>query len=53
MKYKDIDGLINYEEIDCGKPVIILHGLGCDLNMMKACLEPVFAKKPDYKRILR
>lgn len=51
MKYKDTDGLINYEEIGCGKPVIILHGLGCDLNMMKACLEPVFAKKTDYKRI--
>lgn len=30
MKYKDTDGLINYEEIGCGKPVIILHGLGCD-----------------------
>ena len=51
MKYKDTDGVINYEEIDCGKPVIILHGLGCDLNMMKTCLEPVFAKKPDYKRV--
>lgn len=31
MKYKDTDGVINYEEIDCEKPVIILHGLAAIL----------------------
>lgn len=43
--------IINYEVIGDGKPVIILHGLGCDFKMMKACLEPIFSKKTNYKRI--
>ena len=38
--YKNIK--IHYEIIGEGKPVIILHGLGCDSNQMKGCLEPIF-----------
>lgn len=51
MNFQYRENIINYEVEGHGKPVIILHGLGCDLNMMKACLEPVFIKKSDYKRI--
>lgn len=51
MHYQYKENIINYEIEGHGKPIIILHGLGCDLNMMKACLEPIFKKKSDYKRI--
>ena len=51
MKYQYKGNEINYEIEGEGKPIIILHGLGCDHNMMKACLEPVFTKKSCYKRI--
>ncbi len=51
MKYQYKGNVINYEIEGEGKPIIILHGLGCDHNMMKACLEPVFTKKSCYKRI--
>ena len=51
MHYQYKENIINYEIEEHGKPIIILHGLGCDLNMMKACLEPIFKKKSDYKRI--
>lgn len=42
---------LHYEVIGNGKPVVILHGLGCDMDIMKASLEPVFQTKPQYKRI--
>lgn len=48
-QYKNIK--LNYEVVGSGKPVIILHGLKCDLNLMKSCLEPIFSKKYGYKRI--
>lgn len=51
MEYQNRDISLNYEETGKGKAVVILHGLGCDLHMMEACLEPVFAKHPDYRRI--
>ena len=51
MKYQYKENMINYEIVGDGKPIIILHGLGCDHNMMKACLEPIFTDKSDYKRI--
>ena len=41
---------INYEVIGSGKPVLIIHGLGCDLGMMKACMEPIFQNHSRYKR---
>lgn len=42
MHYHYKENIINYEIGGHGKPVIVLHGLGCDLNMMKACLEPIY-----------
>lgn len=47
--YEDIR--INYEVIGNGVPILILHGLGCDMELMKACMEPVFAKCSEYRRI--
>ena len=28
-----------------GMPVVLLHGLGCNLGLMKGCMEPVFARR--------
>jgi hypothetical protein len=49
MKFHYKETVINYEIEGLGKPVVILHGLGCDLNMMKGCLESVFGIKKGYK----
>ncbi len=42
---------INYEIKGEGKPVMMIHGLACDMNIMKGCMEPVFEKKEGYSRI--
>ncbi|RGZ09003.1 alpha/beta hydrolase [Blautia obeum] len=42
---------IHYEMIGCGKPIIILHGLGCNLELMKGCMEPILSEVENYKRI--
>lgn len=42
---------LHYEIIGDGKPIIILHGLGCNLNLMKCCMEPIFNTQSNYKRI--
>ena len=42
---------LHYEMIGDGKPIIILHGLGCDWTLMKSCLEPIFDTQFNYKRI--
>lgn len=42
---------LHYEIIGDGKPIIILHGLGCNLNLMKCCMEPIFSTQSNYKRI--
>lgn len=42
---------IHYQVYGDGKPVVLLHGMGCDLRLMKGCLEPIFQKLPYYKRI--
>lgn len=34
-----------------GKPVVMLHGLGCDHRLMAGCMEPVFSGRPGYRRI--
>lgn len=48
-QYKDIK--LNYEVIGNGKPIVILHGLLCDLHLMTSCLEPVFSNhNTEYKR---
>ena len=42
MFYEYGDGKLHYEMIGEGKPVLMLHGMTCDLNMMKGCMEPIF-----------
>ena len=42
---------INYEIIGEGKPIVMVHGLACDMNLMKGCMEPVFEKVEGYKRL--
>lgn len=51
MNYQFGGTTVHYEIAGTGKPVVILHGLGCSLEMMKACMEPVFWKEPKYRRI--
>jgi len=46
MKY----GLIDYEIIGSGKPVLIIHGWGISKITMKAAFEPVFTTLEGYKR---
>lgn len=43
--------MLHYEIIGKGKPVVIIHGLSCDLTLMKGCMEPIFGNLPQYKRI--
>ena len=46
------DALIDYEIRGEGTPVLMLHGWSVDRELMKGCMEPVFAKMPDkYRRI--
>lgn len=46
------DALIDYEIIGAGTPVLMLHGWSVDRELMKGCMEPVFAKMPGkYRRI--
>ncbi len=46
MKY----GLIDYEIIGSGKPVLIIHGWGISKITMKGAYEPVFESLEGYKR---
>lgn len=48
--YKDIN--IYYQEIGTGKPILILHGLSCSIELMKGCIEPVFKDNKEYKRYM-
>ncbi len=43
-------GIIDYEIIGEGSPVLIIHGWGIDRTTMQGALEPVFTKKEGYKR---
>lgn len=42
---------MHYEIIGEGTPVLLLHGLACDLNLMHGCMEPFFKTHPGFKRI--
>lgn len=42
---------INFEMIGEGKPVIMIHGFTPDSRLMKGCMEPIFTKRENYKRI--
>ena len=47
-----VDGVaVHYRELGSGMPVLILHGAGVDHREMTAALEPVFVKRPGYRRI--
>ena len=46
MKY----GIIDYEVIGDGTPVLIIHGWGISRITMKGAFEPVFTKLDGYKR---
>ncbi|WP_369282059.1 alpha/beta fold hydrolase [Oscillibacter sp. GMB15532] len=50
--YKTVQGVRLYcHSVGEGKPVVLLHGLGCDHRLMAGCMEPVFAHRPGYRRI--
>jgi len=51
MKFQKKEYSINYEIHGEGKPVILLHGLSCDMNLMKGCMERIFNNLSGYKRI--
>ncbi|WP_394921269.1 alpha/beta fold hydrolase [uncultured Robinsoniella sp.] len=47
-----INGIqVHYEVRGEGKPVIMLHGCGCDYRLMSGCMEPVFQGHQGYQRI--
>ena len=46
MKY----GIINYEIIGEGTPVLIIHGWGISSHTMKGAFEPIFNRLEGYKR---
>ena len=46
------DMKLHYEIKGEGKPVLLIHGFGCDMNLMIGAFEPIFTKETkDYKRI--
>jgi pimeloyl-ACP methyl ester carboxylesterase len=48
----DVDGVnIFYEAFGEGIPVLMLHGYGIDHSVMAGCMEPIFEKRPEYRRI--
>lgn len=51
MRYSYESSQLYYEIIGTGKPIIILHGLECDHQQMKFCMEPIFQHMTGYKRI--
>lgn len=40
MEYKIQDAVIHYEVIGEGKPIIMIHGIYVDLELMKGGMEP-------------
>lgn len=51
MKYQHETIAVHYEVVGKGKPVVMLHGLGCDMELMRACMEPIFLNRSGYQRI--
>jgi pimeloyl-ACP methyl ester carboxylesterase len=50
--YTEVDGVnIYYEAQGEGLPILMLHGYGIDHNVMVGCMEPIFKKRPGYRRI--
>ncbi|MFJ7183733.1 alpha/beta fold hydrolase [Lysinibacillus xylanilyticus] len=42
---------IYYEIIGTGTPIVMLHGYSPDHQLMKGCMEPIFAEREGWKRI--
>ncbi|MCX7037910.1 MAG: alpha/beta hydrolase, partial [Spirochaetes bacterium] len=43
---------LQFETIGAGRPILLIHGYSLDRRMMKACMEPVFARRSDeWQRI--
>lgn len=42
---------VYYEEFGEGEPILIIHGLACNIELMKGCIEPIFKEVNGYKRI--
>jgi pimeloyl-ACP methyl ester carboxylesterase len=42
---------LNHVDIGTGTPVLALHGWTPDHRLMLGCLEPVFERKPGYRRL--
>jgi len=48
----EVDGReIYYETYGEGIPVLMLHGFGIDHHVMTGCMEPIFRRRPGWKRI--
>lgn len=48
----DINGVnVYYEAMGEGYPILMLHGYGIDHHVMAGCMEPIFQKRPGYRRI--
>ena len=45
------EGKLHYELVGEGRPILMLHGFPLDSAVMKGCMEPVFARHNDWKRV--
>jgi pimeloyl-ACP methyl ester carboxylesterase len=45
------DMTLNHVEIGTGTPVLAIHGWTPDHRLMLGCLEPLFARRPGYRRL--
>lgn len=52
MHYDIRDARLYYETTGEGKPIVMLHGFGCDHRLMQGCMEPIFnhPANRNYKR---
>src|SRR5512139_3113147 len=42
---------VYYETYGEGRPVLMVHGYGIDHHVMTGCMEPIFLRRPSWKRI--
>lgn len=49
IRIQDID--LAYEEVGEGRPILLLHGFKPDRRLMKGAFEPIFSKRPGWRRI--
>lgn len=43
--------LLHLDAVGAGTPVVAIHGWGPDHRLMSGCLEPVFSRRPGYRRL--